>query len=86
MANEAQFYEGNTINVVANGAQVTDTSFSVVGDIDNQVDNTFYKFPLGKAILTINDLSAAPSAGKTIDLYRRGINVVAKYNGILYSK
>jgi hypothetical protein len=76
MANEAQFYEGNTINVVANGAQVTDTSFSVVGDIDNQVDNTFYKFPLGKAILTINDLSAAPSAGKTIDLYRRGINVV----------
>lgn len=76
MANEAQFYEANAVNVVILGAAVSDAAFSVVGDIDNQVDNTFYKFPLGKAILTINDLSAAPSAGRTIDLYRRGIDVV----------
>jgi len=76
MANEAQFYEGNQVNHIIDGAQVTDTSFSVAGDVDNVVDNSFYKFPLAKIILTITDLSAAPSAGKTIDLYRRGIDVL----------
>jgi hypothetical protein len=76
MANEAQIYEGNQVLHVIDGAQITSGSFSVVGDIDNVVDNTFYKFPLAKVILVLNDLSAAPSAGLTVDLYRRGLNVV----------
>lgn len=75
MANEAQFYEGNSVLHIINGGTVADTAFSVAADIDNVVDNSFYKFPLAKAILILNDLSAAPAAGKTIDLYRRGLNV-----------
>lgn len=77
MANEAQIYEGQAVNCVIDGAAVSDAAFSVVGDVDNIVDNSFAKFPLGKAILVINDLSAAPAAGKTIDLYRRGLNVTS---------
>ena len=75
MANEAQIYEGNTINHIVDGASVADAAFSVAADIDTTVDNTFYKFPLAKLILVINDLSAAPTAGRTIDIYRRGIDV-----------
>mgnify|MGYP007118352253 CR=1 FL=1 len=75
MANEAQFYEGTTINHITSGASLADAGFSLDTDISVNVDNTFYKFPLGKAILIVNDVSAAPAAGKTVDLYRRGMNV-----------
>lgn len=75
MANEAQFYEGNIVSHVTSGASLADAGFSLDTDIAVNVDNTFYKFPLGKAILIVNDVSAAPAAGKTVDLYRRGMNV-----------
>lgn len=80
MANEAQFYEANIVNHVVDGASIADAGFSLTSDVDNIVDNSFYKFPLAKAILTINDLSAAPTAGKTVDLYRRGIDVVGTFD------
>jgi|WetSurSiteA1Bulk_404760.scaffolds.fasta_scaffold07063_3 hypothetical protein len=77
MANEAQFFEANIVNHIINGASVADAAFSVVSDIDNVVDNATTKYLYAKVILTLNDLSAAPAAGKTIDLYRRGLNVLS---------
>lgn len=75
MTNEAQIYEGTIVNHIVNGASISDGAFSLVSDIDNVVDNSSIRYLYGKVILTLNDLSAAPSAGKTIDLYRRGIEI-----------
>jgi hypothetical protein len=78
--NEAKFYESSIYNCVINGAAVSDNAFSLSSDIDNAVDNSTLLYPYAKVTLTINDLSAAPSAGRTIDLYRRGINVLSSFH------
>jgi hypothetical protein len=80
MANEAQFYENVTINHVVNGAEITNGSFSTAADIDNAFDNSSIKYPYAKVIFILNDLSAAPSAGLTVDLYRRGLEVKGSLN------
>jgi hypothetical protein len=77
MATEAQIYEAAAVNHVVDGAAISDNAFSITSDIDNVVDNSALKYPYAKITLVINDLSAAPSAGKTIDVYRRGINLVS---------
>jgi hypothetical protein len=80
MANEAQFFEATPVTHIINGASISDGAFSVVSDIDNVVDNSVVKYLYAKVILTLNDLSAAPSAGRTVDLYRRGILVSGSLN------
>jgi hypothetical protein len=78
--NEAKIYEYDTINCIVNGASISDAGFSLTSDIDNYVDNSVLKYPYAKVTLILNDLSAAPSAGKTVDLYRRGLNVYSSYS------
>jgi hypothetical protein len=78
--NEAQFFEATTINHIVSGASISDGAFSVAADIDNIVDNTTSKYLYAKVTLILNDLSAAPAAGKSIDLYRRGLLVSGSLN------
>jgi hypothetical protein len=80
MSYEAQIYETITINHVVNGAEVTNGSFSTTSDIDNPIDNTTNKYLYAKATFVLYDLSAAPSAGLTVDLYRRGLEVKGSLN------
>jgi hypothetical protein len=77
MAYETQIYEGDKISHIIDGASIADGAFSLSSDIDTVVNNSNIRYLYAKVILTLNDLSAAPSAGKTVDLYRRGINVSA---------
>lgn len=77
MTNEAQIYEGTAVVHISDGAAISDAGFSLTSDIDTNVDNSVTKYPYAKVILVLNDLSAAPSAGRVVDLYRRGLNVVS---------
>lgn len=73
-ANALKKTYGTTVNHIINGAQLTNTSFSVAADIDNAFSNSDgYLFC--DVALTLTK-AAAGSAGLTVALYMKPLNFV----------
>jgi len=77
MANEVQLKTYTTVNhIVSATAGVSAGAFNASSEIDTSVDNTTNLAPLCNVILTVT-FGTNPTAGDTIDVYRRDLNIVS---------
>lgn len=77
MANEVQIKTYTTVNHIVDGSAVSAGGFSASSDVDTGYDNSTNLAPLANIILTVACTASAPTAGDTIDVYRRDMNIVS---------